>query len=270
MPEGRTAVMGVLNVTPDSFWDGGRHATTAAAVAKGRALLAEGADWLDVGGESTRPGAAPVPVDEECARVVPVVAALRDETDRPLSIDTSKREVAAAALAAGADVVNDVTAGRGDPGMLSLVAAHGAAIVLMHMQGTPATMQRAPAYDDVVTEVVAFLGARVAAARDAGVESSRILVDPGIGFGKRPCDNVALLRHLDRLAALGSPIVVGASRKAFLGVLTEAPTEDRLVPSLAAAVIAAMAGARMVRVHDVRATRRALAIADALGPHGRL
>ena len=260
--------MGILNVTPDSFYDGGRHATVVAAVAHGRALLAEGADLLDVGGESTRPGAEPISADEECRRVVPVVTALRAETDVPLSVDTTKAAVAAAALAAGADVVNDVSAGRDDPAMLSLVATEGAAIVLMHRQGTPATMQAAPTYGDVVAEVTAFLAERLAAARAAGIDGARVLVDPGLGFGKRLEHNLALLAHLDRLVALGVPVLVGASRKSFLGMVTGAAVEARLVPSVAAAVLAAVAGARAVRVHDVAATRQALAVADAVA-HAR-
>jgi dihydropteroate synthase len=256
--------MGVLNVTPDSFYDGGRHATADAAIAHGRALLAEGADWLDVGGESTRPGATTVSADEECARVLPVLAALRNETERPLSIDTMKAAVAAAALAAGADVVNDVSGGSADPGLLPAAAAAGAAVVLGHIQGTPATMQAAPAYGDVVAEVAAFLRTRAAAAAAAGVAPDAILVDPGIGFGKRPEHNLALLAGLATVVADGRPVVVGVSRKRFLGLLTGAAVEDRLASSLAAAVLAARAGARVVRAHDVAATRQALAVADAI------
>lgn len=256
--------MGIVNVTPDSFYGGGRAATLEGALALARRLIADGADLLDVGGESTRPGARPIAASEERARVVPVVAALRRETAVPISIDTTKAEVAAAALAAGADMVNDVSAGRFDPAMLPLVAERGAAVVLMHMQGTPATMQEAPAYDDVVAEVAEFLAARAAAARAAGVAAARIWIDPGIGFGKRPEHNLALLAHLERLTAQGYPVLVGASRKAFLGTLTGDAVEGRLAASLAAAVLAVSHGARVVRVHDVAATRRALAVADAV------
>jgi dihydropteroate synthase len=268
LPEGRAAVMGIVNVTPDSFFDGGRTATPDAAMAHARRLIAEGADLLDVGGESTRPGARPVAADEELARVLPVVTALRAETDLPISIDTTKSAVAAAALAAGADIVNDVSAGRLDPAMLPLAARHGAVVVLMHMQGTPATMQEAPAYDDVVAEVAAFLAARARAAEAAGIAAERIWVDPGIGFGKRLEHNLELLAHLERLCALGYPVLVGVSRKSFLAALTGEPVERRLAGSLAAAVSAAARGARIVRVHDVAATRGALAVATAVAAAG--
>lgn len=256
--------MGILNVTPDSFYDGGTHAVLEAALAHGRTLLAEGADIIDVGGESSRPGARPISADEECARVVPVVEALRRETDRPISIDTTKADVAAAALAAGADVVNDISAGRFEPAILDRAAERGAGFVLMHMQGTPATMQATPRYDDVVGEVVAFLGERAAAAVAAGVDRGRVWLDPGIGFGKRREHNLALLAHLRRLVALGHPVLVGASRKRFLAVDEHDTPGDRLAASLAAASLAAANGAAIVRVHDVAATRRALALTDAV------
>ncbi|MBI3769030.1 MAG: dihydropteroate synthase [Deltaproteobacteria bacterium] len=270
LPEGRTVVMGILNVTPDSFADGGRYAAPEAALAHARRLIAEGADVIDVGGESTRPGALPIDATLERARVVPVIAALRAETTLPISVDTTKAEVAAAALAVGADMVNDVSAGCFDAGMLPLVAERGAAIVLMHMQGDPATMQDAPTYGDVVGEVAAFLAARAAAAREAGIAAERIWLDPGIGFGKRCEHNLALLAGLERLVDLGYPVVVGASRKGFLGALSGDPVDARLPASLAAAVLAAARGARVVRVHDVGATRSALAVADALARLGRV
>lgn len=263
LPAGRTAVMGILNVTPDSFYDGGRHAGVDTALTHARTLLAEGADLIDVGGESSRPGAEPIGGDEEQARVVPVIAALRAGSAVPISVDTTKASVADAALAAGADVVNDISAGRFDPAMLPLVAARRATIVLMHMQGTPATMQRAPQYDDVLAEVEAFLTNRVAAAIAAGIARDRIWIDPGIGFGKRPEHNFALLGGLGRLRRLGLPIVLGASRKRFLAAPGESDPTDRLAASLAAATLAAAAGAAVVRVHDVAATRRAVAVADA-------
>lgn len=256
--------MGILNVTPDSFYDGGAHAAVESAVAHGRRLLAEGADVIDVGGESSRPGAQPIGVDEECARVVPVIAALRRETDRSISIDTTKAAVAAAALAAGADVVNDISAGRFDPAILDRAAERSAGFVLMHMQGTPATMQAAPHYDDVVGEVVAFLRERAAAAVAAGVDAGRIWLDPGIGFGKRREHNLALLAHLPRLVDVGFPVLVGASRKRFLAADEHDTPDDRLAASLAAASLAAANGAAIVRVHDVAATRRALALTDAV------
>ncbi|MCC6848216.1 MAG: dihydropteroate synthase [Deltaproteobacteria bacterium] len=256
--------MGILNVTPDSFYDGGRHAGLEAALDHGRRLAAEGADLIDVGGESSRPGARPVPTDEERERVVPVVAALRAATDVGISVDTTKADVAAAALAAGADVVNDISAGRFDERMLPLVAARGATIILMHMQGTPATMQRAPWYADVLAEVEAFLAERARAAVAAGIHPRRIWIDPGIGFGKRREHNLTLLAHLPCLRNLGMPVVVGASRKRFLAAAGDEAPDDRLAASLAAATFAAAAGASVVRVHDVAATRRAVAVADAL------
>ena len=256
--------MGILNVTPDSFYDGGRHADPEAALTHARRLLAEGADLIDIGGESSRPGAAPISADEECGRVIPVVAALRRQTEVPISIDTTKAAVAAEALTVGADVVNDISAGRFDPGMLPLVAARGATIVLMHMQGTPATMQAAPHYVDVVAEVEAFLRERTEAARAAGIAADRIWLDPGIGFGKRREDNVALLANLGHLRGLGAPLLVGASRKRFLAADADDGPDDRLAASIAVATLAAAAGAAIVRVHDVAATRRAVALADAL------
>lgn len=260
--------MGILNVTPDSFYDGGRHAGVDAALAHARVLLADGADLIDVGGESSRPGAQPIAADEECARVVPVVAAIRRESAVPISVDTTKAAVAAAALAAGADVVNDVSAGHADDCMLPLVAARRATIVLMHMQGTPATMQAAPHYEDVLAEVEAFLTARIDAAVAAGIDRSRIWVDPGIGFGKLAEHNFTLLAGIGRLARRGVPVLVGASRKRFLAAAGENDPADRLAASLAAATLAAAAGAAVVRVHDVAATRHAVAIADACRRHG--
>ncbi|MCC7538466.1 MAG: dihydropteroate synthase [Deltaproteobacteria bacterium] len=263
--------MGILNVTPDSFYDGGQHPGPAAALAHGRRLAAEGADLIDVGGESSRPGAAPITSEEEGARVVPVVEALRRACDVPISVDTTKADVADAALAAGADVVNDISAGRFDARMLPLVAARGATIVLMHMRGTPATMQTAPRYDDVLGEVEAFLAERVRVAVAAGIHRDRIWIDPGIGFGKRREHNLLLLAQLGRLRDLGFPVVIGASRKRFLAAADEDDPADRLAASLAAATLASAAGAAVVRVHDVAATRRAVAVADALkrpGEHG--
>ncbi len=263
IPLDRTRIMGIVNVTPDSFSDGGRHATQDAAVAHGLALLAEGADVLDVGGESTRPGAQPVPAEEEAARVVPVVRRLA-EAGAIISVDTMKASVAQAALAAGARIVNDVTAGR-DPAMLPLVAREGAGVVLMHMQGEPRTMQQAPRYHDVVKEVAQHLHERARAATAAGVAPEAIALDPGIGFGKTQEHNLALLRGLPEIAMLGYPVLVGASRKGFLGALTGvADPADRVEASLAAHVLAAERGASIVRVHDVKAHKRALAVADAL------
>jgi dihydropteroate synthase len=255
-----TLVMGIVNVTPDSFSDGGRYLDPAAAIAHGRELLAQGADLLDVGGESTRPGAAAVDASAEKARVLPVVEALAGEGAR-VSIDTSKAEVAAAALAAGAEVVNDVTA-LGDPAMAAVCADAGCGLILMHMKGTPRTMQDDPTYEDVVAEVREFLAGRIEVAEAAAVDAGRIWIDPGIGFGKTVEHNLELIARLDRIADLGPPVVVGASRKNFIGVITGRPVEKRLGGSLAAGILAAAAGADVLRVHDVAATVEALRVAD--------
>ena len=261
----RTLVMGVLNVTPDSFSDGGRFADREAAVSHGARLADEGADILDIGGESTRPGSEPVPVDEEITRVVPVIEGLRAaRPDLALSVDTRRAEVAAAALGAGAAVVNDVSAGR-DPQMFETVRGAGAGLVLMHMLGEPKTMQEDPRYDDVVAEVRDFLRERLEAAIFAGVSPSCLAVDPGVGFGKDLGHNLQLLRSIRTLSGLDAALVIGASRKRSIGTLTGVDDpEDRLEGSLAAAVWAATNGADVVRVHDVRATVRALAVADAI------
>ncbi|MDE0032723.1 MAG: dihydropteroate synthase [Deltaproteobacteria bacterium] len=261
----RTAVMGILNVTPDSFSDGGRYADVESAVAGGVEMARQGASIVDVGGESTRPGAAPVSAAEELERVAPVIRELRRRIDVPISIDTYKEEVARGALAAGADMVNDVSALRFDPAMAGLVAREGVPVVLMHMKGRPRTMQIAPRYRDVVGEVTAFLRERVAFAVGSGIAAERIVVDPGIGFGKDLDHNLALLRSLGALASLGQPVLVGLSRKAFLGRLQDTTgTESRLAGSLAGAAAAVLAGAHMVRVHDVLETCRAVRVADAI------
>ncbi len=259
--------MGIVNVTPDSFSDGGRFFAPEAAIAHGRALAAAGAAVLDVGGESTRPGADPVDRDEELRRVIPVVGVLARETGLPVSVDTTKAAVAAAALEAGAVIVNDVSAGRADPDMLAVVAEAGAAMILMHMVGEPRTMQDRPRYDDVVDEVGAFLVERVAVAVDAGVDPSALVVDPGIGFGKTAQHNLALLAGLpilvDRVAV---PVLVGTSRKWFLGEIpggSDDPAE-RDDATLATVVCAVDAGARIVRVHDVRPAVRAIALVEQL------
>ena len=255
----RPSVMGVVNVTPDSFSDGGRYLDPGRAVQHGLALAAAGADVLDVGGESTRPGAQPVGADEELRRVVPVVRRLAAEAGVPVSVDTTKAPVAAAALDAGATIVNDVSAGRSDPAMLAVVAGAGARFVAMHMQGTPATMQREPTYGDVVAEVAEFLRARLAAAEEAGVDRERLIADPGIGFGKTAAHNFELLARLEELvAAVDVPVLVGTSRKAFLGAALASsegdplPVTDREEATLATVVWCFDKGASMVRVHDVR------------------
>ncbi len=258
----RVLVMGVLNVTPDSFSDGGRFFEPAAAIAHGRRLLGEGADLLDIGGESTRPGSSPVPPDEQWRRVGSVVSRLAGE-GACVSIDTSSPAVAERAIAAGAQVVNDITA-LGDPAMGPLVARTGAGLVLMHMQGTPATMQHEPRYDDVVAEVAAALDERRQAAWRAGVADESLALDPGVGFGKALDHNLALLARLSRLAALGRPLVVGVSRKSFLGKLLDLPVDQRLEAGLGAAAVAVFEGASIVRTHDVAPTVRAVRVAEAL------
>lgn len=261
---GEPLVVGILNVTPDSFSDGGRYLDAGAAVERARALVAEGAGMIDVGGESTRPGAADVPARDEIARVVPVVLRLVAELEVPISVDTSKAEVARAALDAGAAVVNDVTALR-DPAMAGVVAGAGAGLVLMHMRGTPRTMQLDPRYDDVVAEVTAELGTALATAEGAGIDPARVVVDPGIGFAKDFRQNLELLRGLRGLAALGRPVMLGVSRKAFLGqLLGGAPAEERAVATAAACVAGLQAGARIFRVHDVKVVREALLVAEAI------
>jgi dihydropteroate synthase len=261
----RTLVMGIVNVTPDSFSDGGMFLGTDDAVRHGARLVDEGADVLDVGGESTRPGADPVDLEEELRRVIPVIEGLtKARPEVPVSVDTRKPEVARAALEAGARVVNDVTAGR-DGAMLEAVADTDAGIVLMHMLGEPQTMQDDPRYDDVAAEVNEFLRERIEAAVFAGIAEERVCVDPGIGFGKNVEHNLALLRSVSALRLLGAAVMVGASRKRFIGVLTGADDPaDRLEGSLAAAVLAASLGADVVRVHDVAPTVRALRVADAI------
>jgi dihydropteroate synthase len=260
----RPAVMGVLNVTPDSFSDGGRFPTCEAAVGHALDMLAEGADVIDVGGESTRPGAVPVAEEVELERVVPVIGRLaRLRPEALISVDTSKVGVAAAGLDAGARVINDVTAGR-DPSMLELAADRGAALVLMHMRGDPRTMQHEVDYADVVAEVHGFLATRAAAAVAAGVEPAFVLLDPGIGFGKSVVGNLALLRALPDLAALGHPVVVGASRKSFIAHLCGAGPGARLPGSLASLVATTRVGHCLVRVHDVAETVQFLTVLAAL------
>ncbi|MBU3694559.1 MAG: dihydropteroate synthase [Rhodocyclaceae bacterium] len=250
----RPLIMGIINVTPDSFSDGGLLADTAAAVAHGLALIEAGADILDIGGESTRPGAQPVPLDEELRRVLPVVEALAGE-GVPLSIDTYKPEVMFAAVSAGASLINDVFALQ-QPGALEAAAATDAAVCLMHMQGTPQTMQADPSYGDVVAEVTTFLKARIAACEAAGIARERIVVDPGFGFGKTTAHNIALLRGLgDIVRGTGRPLLAGLSRKSVLGrITTRDDPADRVAASVASALVAVQNGARVLRVHDVPAT----------------
>lgn len=258
----RPLLMGIVNVTPDSFSDGGRHAAFPDALAHARRLLEEGADIIDIGGESTRPGAPPVALDDERRRVLSVIESLA-AARVPISIDTQKPELMAEAVRAGASMVNDVNA-LCAPGALEAVAGTSAGVCLMHKKGDPRTMQQDPRYDDVVCEVRDFLAARVAAATRAGIARERLVVDPGFGFGKTLEHNLTLLRHLDAIAALGVPVLAGLSRKSTLGRLTGRPIEERVYAGVAAALIAVDKGAALVRVHDVAATRDALAIWNAV------
>ena len=256
--------MGVLNVTPDSFSDGGRYLDPDAAVRHALAMIEDGADLLDVGGESTRPGSEPVPVEEERARVEPVIEAIvAEHPGVPISIDTRSPEVAAAALAAGACIVNDVSAGRA-PGMFDVVRDAGAGMVLMHMLGEPKTMQEAPRYDDVVAEVRESLAERVEAAEFAGIAPQALVIDPGIGFGKNLEHNLLLMRHLDRLADLEHPILVGPSRKRFIGAILDLPEDQRVEGTAGAVAWLVGRGASIVRVHDVREIVRVVRVVDAI------
>lgn len=260
-PKDRLLVMGILNVTPDSFSDGGRFLDPDRAVAHARAMVAAGADIVDVGGESSRPGSLPVTAQEELRRVLPVIERLPGMV---LSVDTTKAAVAERALAAGARIVNDISALRDDPQMVAVVRQTGAGVILMHRQGTPATMQLQPHYEDVVREVVELLQARIAWAVAQGVSREQIAIDPGIGFGKTVAHNLALLAHLPRLCRLGCPVVVGASRKSFLGHVLGREPHERLAGSVAAATWALAHGASVVRAHDVAETRDAARLVAAL------
>ncbi|MEX1044656.1 MAG: dihydropteroate synthase [Chthoniobacterales bacterium] len=267
----RGVIMGVINVTPDSFSDGGSFDDADSAVAYGLRLVAEGAEILDIGGESTRPGAAPVPADEEKRRVLPVIEKLAGRTSAALSIDTSKAEVARAAVAAGAEIINDVTALRGDAAMAGVAVESGCGVVLMHMRGTPRTMQQDPHYDNVVREVVEFLRGRLAAARAAGLAADRLAVDPGIGFGKTVEHNLRLIASLGDFAPLGVPVVLGVSRKSFLATAAGCPeVSDRDAPTAALTSLGRELGARIFRVHAARANAEALRMTEAiLGPVDR-
>jgi dihydropteroate synthase len=259
----RPHVMGIVNVTPDSFSDGGQYVATEAAVAHALTLVNEGAAILDIGGESTRPGAVPVPLEEELARVIPVIKALRSLVNVPISIDTYKPEVMRQAVEAGADIVNDVRALQ-EPGALEIVAASQAGVCLMHMRGTPQTMQIDPIYSDVVEEVCGFLLSRLKVAIEMGIDQERIVLDPGFGFGKRTVHNIALLQQMEKLTAIDQPLLVGLSRKSILGAITGQDEHQRLHAGLAASVISAMKGAKILRVHDVKATVDALKVVSAI------
>ncbi|MCB2230522.1 dihydropteroate synthase [bacterium] len=262
----RPLVMGILNVTPDSFSDGGRFVDCDRAVEQALRMIDEGADMLDIGGESTRPGADPVSAENELARVEPVIAAIRERSKVPISIDTYKASVAERALALGADIVNDVSALRRDPDMASVLKKHAAPVVLMHMLGEPKTMQQQPRYDDCVNEIIRFFEQRISYAETRGIDRSRIILDPGIGFGKRLVDNIDIFARLGELARFDMPILIGASRKRFIEMInaTGSAPEKRLGGSIAAAVMAILHGADIVRVHDVAETVEALKVVQAI------
>ena len=260
----RPLVMGVLNVTPDSFSDGGRFLEPDAAVKHALEMVEEGADVIDIGAESSRPGAEPVPEEEELRRLIPVVREVFRRVEVPVSVDTTKAAVARRALDAGAAIINDISALQDDPAMAAVVAEAGAGLVLMHRQGTPKTMQQAPRYGDVVADVREFLRERMQAAGRAGIAADHILLDPGIGFGKNLSHNLALLARLEELRPLGRPILVGVSRKSFIGEALDRKAGDRLMGTAAAVAAAVLRGARMVRVHDVRAMKDVVRMVDAI------
>jgi dihydropteroate synthase len=258
----RTHIMGIVNVTPDSFSDGGRWYDPAAAIAHGLQLAADGADILDVGGESTRPGAVPVPADEELRRVVPVIRGLVKQAAIPISIDTTKSAVADAALDAGALIVNDISGLHADPLMAAVTARHHASLILMHMKGTPQSMQTDPVYDDIIGEICRYFGEAIARARAAGVH--QLILDPGIGFGKTLPHNLEILRSIGEFRRFGLPVLVGPSRKAFLGAILGAAVSDRMEGTAAAVAAAVLNGAQIVRVHDVREMKRVARVVDAI------
>jgi dihydropteroate synthase len=260
----RTMIMGILNVTPDSFSDGGKYMDVPKAVEHARSMVEAGADIIDIGGESSRPGAGPVSAEEEKQRVLPVIRALRSAVDAPISIDTRKSSVASAALSEGASIINDITAMYGDPDMADLAARSGAGVILMHMKGDPEHMQDDPVYRDVVSEVRGYLKDAMDRACDKGISPDRIILDPGIGFGKTTAHNIALLRHLDRIRELGRPVLVGTSRKSFIGKLTGRTEDKRACGTAASIAVAVMNGADIVRVHDVAETLDVVRVVDAV------
>ena len=264
-PSPRVRIMGILNATPDSFTDGGNFLALDAALAQAERLIAEGADILDIGGESTRPGADPVPLDEELRRVIPLIRAIREKSAIAISIDTYKAETARQALAAGADIINDISSLRYDPAMTGLVVASGAPVIITHMQGNPKTMQDQPVYADVVREVADFFREKIATLTVCGVPKEKIILDPGIGFGKTRNHNLSLLKHLDVFAGLGCPLLLAHSRKRFLGGLTgTTDPRERDLPTAVVTALAVAKGISLVRVHNVAATRQALIVAEAI------
>lgn len=260
----RTHLMGVLNVTPDSFSDGGEFLKVENAVRRGIKMAEEGADIIDIGGESTRPGSDSVTIEEELSRVIPVIEALLKEIDIPISIDTYKSEVAKRALEAGAEMINDISALRFDPKMKEVIAEYQVPVVLMHIKGTPKNMQENPYYDDVIKEIIEYLKESIQLARDAGIREENIIIDPGIGFGKRLEDNLNILKNLKKFSILNCPILVGPSRKSFIGRILDLPVDERLEGSLAALAVAIMNGANIVRVHDVKESKRVAGLVDAI------
>jgi dihydropteroate synthase len=260
----RTHIMGVLNVTPDSFSDGGKFLRFEDAVDQGMRMAEEGADIIDVGGESTRPGSDPLPLDEELSRVIPVISSLSKKTDVPVSVDTYKSEVARRALDAGAQMINEISALRFDPQMRKVAAESKVPVALMHIKGTPKDMQRDPSYENVIGEITGYLKESIGMAQDAGIDKEKIIIDPGIGFGKRLQDNLNILKNLREFSILGCPIMIGCSRKSFIGRILDLPTEERLEGSLAALAVAVINGANMVRVHDVKESKRTVALVDAI------
>ena len=260
----KVAVMGVLNLTPDSFYNGGKYTTESRTLRKVEEMVKEGADLIDVGGESTRPGAKEVEVEEEIRRVIPVISKIRELFEIPVSIDTYKAKVAKEALEAGVDMVNDISGLRFDPGLKEVVARSGAAVVLMHIKGTPRDMQSNPRYESLMEEIISYLSESIRLAQKAGIDLEKIIIDPGIGFGKTSQHNLQILNHLGELRSLGRPILVGASRKSFIGNVLKLPLEERLEGGLAAASFAVMQGAKIIRTHDVKPTRRAVDLTQAI------
>jgi dihydropteroate synthase len=260
----RTHIMGVLNVTPDSFSDGGKFFDLEDAVSQGMKMIEEGADMIDVGGESTRPGSDPLPAEAELSRVIPVIKSMSAKTDVPISIDTYKAEVARRALDAGAQMINDISALRFDPEMKEVASKYKVPIVLMHIKGTPKEMQKDPSYEDVIAEITEYLRQSIKIAQDAGIAREKIIIDPGIGFGKRVQDNLNVLKNLKEFSILGCPILIGCSRKSFIGRVLDLPVEERSEGSLAALAVAVMNGANIVRVHDVKESKRVVSLIDAV------
>ena len=259
-----TGIMGIINVTPDSFSDGGKYANVEAAVMRAKQMVADGADIIDIGGESSRPGAEPITANEECRRVIPVVQALAEQFQIPISVDTYKAKVAREALSAGACVINDITALHGDPNMCQIIADAQAGVILMHMQGVPATMQKTPTYQNVVAEVHAWLTEVASQAVDRGIDSSRIMIDPGIGFGKTFDHNLEILRHLMQFRGIGYPMLVGVSRKKFIGRILDLPVHQREEGTAATVAWSIINGANMVRVHDVAKMKQVAQVIDTI------